>query len=264
MRILPKTSRDFVARFFLSLTSLAFSMALFLPQARAINIPKNLSFHDLSDVTQILGHNTATKFLSNPYALGGHSGFELGLSTEFIDTTDLSDLGAGTGKQSSFQYNRITIGKGLYDDFDVFVHFVPFSNSNEISEYGALMKWMFYQAKSLPLSFSAVAHYNTIDIQDTFDNEILGWDLMGGINLNHFGLYWGGGGQKARSSFSNKILNTSDPQIQLSSSSNTFITRSLQSHTFVGLQIELSSIFIAAEIDRYEQPVYSAKIGVRF
>jgi hypothetical protein len=243
---------------------LSAGLALVYPEpARAIQIPSSLSRTDLDDVTQILGHSTATKFLSNPYSLGGYSGFEVGVTTEFVDTTDLSNLGSGTEKDSSFQYNRISIGKGLFGDGDVFIHFIPFSSSNEVSEYGGLFKWNFYQAKFLPLSLSAVGHYNSINVDDSFVNEIFGWSLMGGITLRQFSLYWGTGSQRARSTFSSQVLDLTDPNITLNST-NTFITRSSQSHSYVGAQIEISSLFLAAQIDRYQEPVYSAKIGVRF
>jgi hypothetical protein len=228
--------------------------------SQAINIPTQLKANELSDVVQILGYDTSSKFLSNPYPLGGYSGFEVGVDSEFINSADLSKLGAGTTKQSSFQYNRVSIGKGLYNNIDGFVHFVPFSSSNEISEYGGILKWNFYQAKYLPISLSALTHVSTINIQDSFINETIGWDLMSGINLNRLALYFGVGDLKARSTFTQNIL---DASIILNGD-KTYIVHSSQAHSYVGLNIEIASLFLAAQIDRYEQPVYSVKIGFRF
>jgi hypothetical protein len=244
---------------------LTFSISLLALNSFAIEIPTTLSRTDLDEVVQILGLNTGTKFLSNPHPLGGYSGFEVGLSTEFVNTTDLSQLGAGTNKQTSFQYNRISFGKGLYNNTDLFLQFIPFSSSNEISEYGGLFKWNFYQARYLPFSLSFLSHYSTINIQDSFINESLGYDILGGINLSAFALYIGGGEQKARSTFTKNVLDITDPNIASGlNSTNTFVTRTTQIHSFVGIHINVSNVFLAAQIDRYEQPVYSAKLGLRF
>jgi hypothetical protein len=235
----------------------------FANHANAVEIPTSLSRTDLDEVTQLLGHNTSSKFLSNPFPLGGYSGFEIGFATEFINTTDLSRLGAGTDKQTSFQYNRITIGKGLYNNVDVFLHFIPFSSSNEVSEYGGFVKYNFYQGKYFPFSASFLGNVSTINIQDSFINESIGWSFLFGINLNRFALYFGAGDQKSRSTFGQNVLDVADPAIQLNSN-NTFISRTTQVHSYIGMHIEMAKIFLAAQIDRYEQPVYSAKIGLRF
>lgn len=219
----------------------------------------------MSEVVEILGHTTSTKFLSNPFPLGGHAGFEMGLTSEFIDTTDLSHLGAGTSEQSSIQYNSLSVGKGLYYNIDIFVNFIPFANSSEINDYGGILKWNFYQAEYLPFSLSFLGHINTLNIQDSFVNETQGWDFLGGLNLNSLALYAGGGRQTARSIFSQNILDTSDAQILAAMSSHgTLVTRNSRIHSFIGLQFSISSLFFATQIDRYEQPVYSAKLGMRF
>ncbi|OFZ17867.1 MAG: hypothetical protein A2Z20_05825 [Bdellovibrionales bacterium RBG_16_40_8] len=231
-----------------------------LDNVHAIEIPKNLNYPDLTEVIQILGHSTSSKFLSDPFPLGGYYGFEIGVSIEVINTTNLSHLGAGTNKQSSFQYNRLAIGKGLYNNIDAFIHFVPLSNSNEVSAYGGLLKWNFYQAPFYPFSLSVIGHINTMDIKDSFINETMGWDILGGINLSTFSLYFGGGNQRTRSTFSKSIL---DSAISLNST-GTIIVRESQIHSFAGLNINFSSFFVATQIDRYEQPVYGAKIGLRY
>ncbi len=236
---------------------------MFTSTALAVDIPTQLSRADLDEVTQLLGHSTSSKFLSNPFPLGGYSGFEVGFATEFVNTTDLSRLGAGTSKQSRFQYNRITIGKGLYNNVDVFLHFIPFSSANEVSEYGGFLKYNFYQGKFLPVTASILGYISTINIQDSFVNETLGADLLLGINLESVALYCSFGQQNARSTFAQNVLDTADPAISLNAN-NTFKTKSTQIHSAIGLHIEFSKVFLAAQIDRYEQPVYSAKLGVRF
>lgn len=231
--------------------------------AQALEIPSQLTRVDLTEVIKILGYSTGSKFLSNPFPLGGFSGYEFGYSTEFINITDLSRLGAGAEQKSTFQFSRLTFGKGLYNDVDIFFHFSPFLTSSEIIDYGTQLKWNFYQATYLPFSLSVIGHFSNINIQDKFINEILGWDLLGGINLNNFALFFGVGSQRARSTFNQSVLDLTDPQITINPS-GTFNINGSQTHTFVGMNIDISNLFLAAQIDRYEQPVYSAKIGFRF
>jgi hypothetical protein len=238
---------------------LASNILLLCSSALALQLPTQLTSSDLKEMTQLLGFSTSTKFLSNPYSLGGYSGLEVGLSSEFINVTDLAPLGATTPPQSTFQYNRITIGKGMYNDVDLFIHFIPFSVSNDISDYGGSIKWSFYHARYLPFTLSIVGQYNSLNIQDLFLNENIGWDFIGGLNLQKFALYFGGGNQAARSTFSKNIL---DPALP-TNSDYALKTRSSQIHSFIGIEIDIKSFFVAAQIDRYEQPVYSAKLGVR-
>lgn len=235
------------------------------PRIYAFDLPTGLKVSDLSDMVEILGYPTNTKFLSNPFPLGGHSGFEVGFTSEFIDTTDLSRLGTSASQQSSIQYNSFSLGKGLYYNIDVFVNFIPFANSSEISDYGGILKWNFYQAEYLPISISIIGHINTVNIQDLFLNEAKGWDILAGFNLKTVALYAGAGQQYARSTFSQNILDTSDSQIQQAmSSQGTIVTHNSRIHSFIGLQVSVSSIFFAAQIDRNDQPAYSAKLGMRF
>ena len=246
------------------LCGLILSFSFLLPRAaRALDIPGNLANQELSDVIQILGFNTSSKFLSNPYPLGGYSGFEFGLATEFVNTTDLTRLGDGQSDQKSFQYNRISVGKGLYNNLDAFVHFIPFSSSNEISEYGGILKWNFFQSQYLPISASLLGNASTINIEDKFINESLGWSILGGINLSRFALYFGAGDIKARSTFAKSVLDLADPNNYVSSQ-NTLTTRSSQGHSYVGIHIDIASAFLVLQIDRYKEPVYSAKLGLRF
>jgi len=252
----------FACALFFNSTLIIGAITCYALPAHTIEIPTGMSRADLKEVTHILGYNTSSKFLSNPFPLGGYSGFEIGFATEFINTSDLSRLGTGQSDQQSFQYNRITIGKGLYNNLDFFVNFIPFSSSNEVSEYGGLMKWNFYQAKYLPLTFSALIHGSTINIEDLFTNEALGWNLMAGINMNRFALYFGAGDIRSRSTFARAVLDSAlTPSLN---SKNTLITVGSQGHSFVGLHIDLGQIFLAAQIDRYKDPVYSAKLGLRF
>ncbi len=236
--------------------------------AFAWRLPTNLKNSDLNEITQTLGYGTSTKFLDNPYPLGGHSGFEFSLSSQFIDTTSVSRLGSGNGNETSFQNNILSFGKGLYHNVDVFFNFVPFSSSSDVSEYGGLVKWAFYEAQSLPVTTSILAHFNSIDIDDQFTNLTSGWDLMAGWNLKNYALYFGGGMLYGGSRFMNGILDLSDPGNAPANPSNSpskgYLTENgNRDHEFFGMEVELKPFFVAAQVDSYEELVYSLKLGYR-
>jgi hypothetical protein len=254
---------------------LIISSFLLVSNARALDIPK-LNRADLSTAVDILGFNTSARLLSNPFPLGGYTGFEFGYSYEIVSTQDLSTLGTGTAaRQSDFNLSRISIGKGLYNNIDVYVHFVPFSKSSQVSEFGGLVKWNFYQAAFVPFSMSMLFHGSTINIQDSFINQSLGADLLAGINVNNFALYFGGGQITAESRFMDRILNFCtgvgvpagcDPSLPMPSSGaniSPLNTTEHSSHSFVGINMQFMELFFAAQIDRYEDPVYSLKVGYR-
>lgn len=229
-------------------------------KANALDMPTGLKLNELDDVARILGFNTSTKFLSNPYPLGGYLGLEVGVTLEIVNTEELALLGNKDTNDKELRFSRISIGKGLYNNVDAFLHFVPYSTSNQISDFGGLFKWGFYEGSYLPFSASLLISLNTINIQDNYLNKSLGSDLMFGVNVNQFALYFGGGYLRASSKFTNAILDVSVPK----DSDNTFEETYTSSHSFVGVQFDFFGMFVAGQIDRYQDPVYSLKLGTRF
>ena len=108
---------------------------LFSLNAIALEIPKGLTKSDRTEMVRILGLNSATKILSNPYPLGGYSGLEVGYSLEFVNVRDMRRLGCAPGslgclntnlpEETEWRYSRLTVGKGLYSDVDAFFSFMP-------------------------------------------------------------------------------------------------------------------------------------------
>jgi hypothetical protein len=227
--------------------------------SHAIDIPRQLRTEDLDDVTRVLGFNTGTRFLSNPYPLGGYAGFEVGVTLESINTRDLENLGNRSSTSDDFRFSRISIGKGLFNDLDAFIHFVPYSPSNKISDFGGTFKWMFYEAKYIPITISALVHLNTMNFEDLYISQTGGMDLLVGFNMNEFSFYVGGGEVRTKSLFTDEILDASVPR----NPQNTFKQRSRSSHFFTGLHAEYEHFFLAAQVDKYVEEVWSLKLGLR-
>lgn len=243
--------------FFLLLIFQIILIVLINKSQAAIALPKNLDSNDREQVVRILGWGTSGKILSDPYPLGGYSGLEVGLSVESVPVDDLGRLGDRTDPQENFTYPKITIGKGLYNNIDTWIHFIPFSESTGLSEYGGLLRWCFFQAKFFPGTFSVVIHGNSTNIQNAFTSQAYGADFVTGINISTIALYLGGGKIFSSGRFLGGQQGYTDSQRDETASAEGF-------HAIIGGSLRVQSIFAALQIDLYSQPVISSKLGLRF
>lgn len=254
------------------------ALALFSSFCQAFEIPKGLSETDRLEIVRTLGLNTATKMLDNPYPLGGYSGFELGYSIEYINIRDIRRLGCVPGApgcsntkysdESEWRYSRLTVGKGLYNDLDIFFHFMPPVGGIHVGDYGGALRWSFYQAQFLPINVSAIVHFDQLNYGNSFINRNVGAEIMAGVNVENFALYFGGGQIQASGTFiggtcgAHCSVDPSDPAYdQLS---QTVTNRVIATHTVVGLSLHFENLFAAAQVDRYQDAVYSLKAGIRY
>jgi hypothetical protein len=228
-----------------------------------IRIPTNLTSDDRKEAIRILGLGTSAKMLSNPYPLGGYSGFEFGLAIESVPVEDISRLGSkipsGTEPQKTFNYPKFAVGKGLYKDIDVYLHFIPYNQDTNLSDYGGLLRYCFYQAAFLPANFSLLLHANNTNIGNLIFTQSIGADLMTGISVGGFALYVGGGRVFVTGRFISSLnaVNSSGVQTEETESVNNF-------HSFIGGSLDWEPAFVAVQIDQYSQTVFGAKLGFRF
>lgn len=233
-------------------------LASFSQAHASLKLPSGLNSTDRQEALKIVGFGTAAKILSDPYALGGYSGLEFGLSLESIPTEDLARLGNRLAvPQSDATIPKFTIGKGLYSGLDFFIHFIPYNQQNQLSQFGGVVRWSFFEASSLPLSTSLVVHMNTGDISNQMVTRTYGVDLMGGINVNEVALYAGIGVMQSFGSFVGGSLGVTDSSLLEKETVSTL-------HTVAGGTIRMNSFFVALQLDRYTQSVLSGKIGLRF
>lgn len=224
----------------------------------ALQLPQNMSADDRKEAVRIVGFGTAAKSLTDPYPLGGYNGLELGLSLETVPTEDLGRLGNRlTAPQADVTVPKFTIGKGLYSNLDFFIHFIPYNPRTELSQFGGIVRWSFFEASSIPVSASVVMHLNSGNINNQMTTRSYGLNLVGGINVNEVALYAGIGGAQASGTFVGGTSGVTDSQ-RLETES----VRSL--HTVVGGTFRIKGFFVAAQLDRYSQSVISGKLGYRF
>lgn len=225
----------------------------------SILLPKNLDQADREEALRLIGLGTSTKLLSDPYPLGGYAGLEIGISIENLPTDELGRLGSRlTTPQQDISFPKFTVGKGLFNNLDFFLQFTPYNRQDELTQYGGMVRWGFYQASFLPLSASFLVHMNTGNISNLMTTRSYGFDFIGGINVDTVALFAGAGILQAHGAFvggANGITDTGAVE-------SAYIAGV---HTVVGANIRfLEQAFVAIQLDRYTVPVFSGKLGMRF
>lgn len=222
-----------------------------------IDLPKNLTVSDQKRTLEILGLGTAAKVLGNPYPLGGYTGFEVGLSSEFIPIEDLANLGSKTTDSGEFNYYTLTIGKGLYYNIDTLLYFTPAIQTQKIQSFGGQIRWGFYEANFFPISFSTRVYAGGANFANLVNITTFGADLIATVAIDNVALYFGQGRLSAHGTF----IGGNDG---ITLSKDTEKQNSQENHTLGGLSVSVAKFFVALEIDRYVDSVYSGKMGFRF
>lgn len=225
-----------------------------------VHIPKNLTSEDRIKVLEILGPGTSGKILTDPYPLGGFAGFEVGIEIDAIPISDISNLGDSVPKQDLFNYPIITIGKGVYKNVDIFVHFIPSSEGTGISEYGGIIRYGFYQMAYLPVSFALNFSANSANINNQLITKNFGYDLVAGITAQSIYFYGGVGQLQSGGEFSGGLPGTDG----VTDSGQIEQHRVSPTHYLVGVGFRVDSIFLTGQMDYYEQPTFAMKLGFRY
>ena len=252
----------------LVLKRLIFSLFfLWIPNVWAnISFPGQLSAEDQGAILSILGQGTSNKLLSSPYSLGGHSGLEVGLSADILSTSDFSNYGDHSiTKKNEFIIPKITIGKGLFHNIDLFFNFTPFIESQGTSHYGGMVKWMFWNSMdsqnyarspllSATYSFSLLGHMSGMNFANQVSTQTNGLALLLGLNFSDLSFYAGLGQLYLWGRFMNQITLTGK---------NEKLTQS-PFYTFWGVNYQIWNYFAAFELNHTDQTVFSFKLGTRF
>jgi hypothetical protein len=221
----------------------------------AISIPTGLSDAEQHLVLQILGFGTAFRPVDNPYPLGGYSGFEAGISLEDVPTADIGYFGSGGGKtvDRTMVFPRLTIGKGIYDSFDLFFSFLPYNENTGVGTYGGALRWTFFQATFVPASFSLLVSANNTNVNNLFISQTEGADIISGVDVDPFSFYLGAGTLFGQGQF-DASLTTQGNRTDISGRSF---------HTILGVNFAVNEVFSALEIDTYSATTVSFKLGLR-
>jgi len=219
-----------------------------------ISLPAGLSQGDQEYILQTIGMGTSFRFIDNPYPLGGYEGIEAGVSLESIPSEDISKLGSRSVPNRSLSFSRLSIGKGLYNNVDFFLSYVPYTQSTGLSFYGGALRWAFFQATFLPATFSLVGHGSSSNLNNQIFTQSYGTNVLMTLALDPFSVYAGGGVVFAEGQFAPGLTATGTQTSVKGQSVNSLF----------GVNIAMSSFFIASELDYYNVMVFSAKAGMRF
>lgn len=238
-----------------------------LSATAALQIPGGLNASDRRKALEILGLSSSAKILGNPFPLGGFSGVEIGYTAEVISTGELSTLGAKSDSQKETSYSLLSLGKGLYQNVDIFVQFTPFQQGEDISNFGGQVRWGFYQAEYLPAHLSVVAAMNSTNFQNKIIVLTTAADLVVGFSVQDMTLYTGVGVARANGTFMGGSDGITAPETDPVTHLPTRYTKAEEvssSHYVAGINVKFSKLFFAMQLDRYTQSTYSAKLGTRF
>lgn len=212
---------------------------------------------DRQNALEILGYGSAPTVLDDPYPLGGYSGVSIALSQRLISTTDLRQKGTAMIQQGDTSYFELTLGKGLYHNLDMLIHFVPGQQQEDISGFGGTIRWGFFEAEYLPITLSAQVGANSTSFQDKIKITSQSMDLIASFAVQDVTLYFGGGSLRASGSFiggDGGITDTKDVESETVSTSR----------MLAGLSVKFSPFFVALEMNRSTQTSYGLKLGTRF
>jgi hypothetical protein len=241
-----------------SLFFFAYLLFLARPSAWAVSpVPTNLSTVERQKTLEILGFGSASKLLSSPYPLGGYSGVEISLSSEYIPLADVATLGAKTSSRGDLNYFGLTVGKGLYYNIDILIQFIPNLLEDSTSGFGGQVRWGFYEATFMPASMSLIVHTSSTNFNNVLSTETTGIDLVGSVNMKDVSLFVGAGQARSLGSFVGGVNG-------VTSTGRTESASVTSPHTLFGISIRLSQAFLAMEVDRYVQSTYGGKVGWRF
>jgi hypothetical protein len=222
-----------------------------------LNLPSALTTSDRQTALEILGYSTAPKLLGTPYTLGGYEGVEIGYTTEIIPTAEIARLGGRAPQQSDLNYSVLTFGKGLFQNMDFYIQFGLLGTDEEMSNFGGQFRWTFFQAEYLPAFLTLVVGANSVTYQNLITANNQTADLVLGVSVDDITLYFGGGLIRSQGVFTGGAAGITD-------TGETLKENISGGHYVSGINLRFNKVFVALEIDRYTESVYSGKLGYRF
>lgn len=228
-----------------------------LPSHAEFGLASNLDHLNRKEILRILGLGTTGKNISIPTGLGGDHGLELSLANEFIDTSTISRFITDDRSQNTLYYPKISIGKGIYERTDLFIHFIPYTATLGLSEFGGTLRYNFFKPADSILSASAVLSINSANFNNQLTARGLVGDVSLGMNWEYVSVFSSFGMARSKGTFIGGTQGTTDTLLDETTSVSEF-------HYSVGALTRYKSYFIAAALDHYTKPVYTLKIGCIF
>lgn len=223
----------------------------------ALPIPKSMTQLDRQNAVEVLGFGSGYKNLGDPYPLGGYSGYELGLSLEFLNTKEIATLGAGAPEQATTNYLVISMSKGLFYGIDFSLQFSPLGQVEKFSGFGGAMRWGFAELSARPIHFSLQISANSASYQELINTTTQSLDLITGYTSEAWSLYGGVGLIRTSGIFIGGTQGITDNQ-------QTAIETVSGLQYFGGLSVNFGDYFLAVQSNQITQNNTALKLGARF
>lgn len=234
---------------------LLFFIVALLSEAK-INIPQSMDQKQRRDTLQILGPATSTRLLSSPYPLGGWDGFEVGISRHYVPMSYLSEIDKSLTFQRDIEYPILTIGKGLYYDFDLFLSIVPMIQTEAVNHFSTQIRHQFWQSEESLFKMSGLIYVGTTTLNNQLNMQSYGFDLLGNMTIEKVSIFMGLGTSFNNGRFIGGAQGITDSQ-------KTEVETLTLAHQLVGIEWPIDNFFLAAQVDRFKIPYYSIKLGYR-
>lgn len=218
---------------------------------------QNLNKAQRIEVLKTLGMGTQSKNMFTPRPLGTDSGIELAIMTEIINTKEIKNLIRNSQAEDTLFYPKILIGKGLYNRADIFFHFIPYTATLGLSEFGGILRVHVYNSDASPFASSVIIHANSANFNNQLVSRNVGTDATMGFEWKHFALSTSLGWATSSGKFVGGSQGVTDSLFDENETINSF-------HIGVGGLFRYDAFNIALSFDHYEQPVYSIKFGLIF
>lgn len=223
--------------------------------ARAL-LPDQMTPGEMRKVLQVLGPATSSTPLSSPYPLGGWEGYEVGISKHYLPWSYLSEVDPIVGGQKDLEYPLITVGKGLFYNFDLFLSIMPILKSDVVNYFSTQLRYQFWNSQNKVFRISGLIFAGTANVNNQLNMQNNGFDLIGTITLDRVSIFLGVGSLVSNGRFIGGPTG-------ITASQNTEAERISLAHQLIGIEWPIGNFFIAAEADRYAIPYYSVKLGYR-
>lgn len=231
-------------------------------------VPRQMSESERTIALQILGFGSASKILANPFPLGGRSGFEMGVTTEYLQVQDLASLGDKSTRNRELNYSSFSVAKGLFYNVDTAFHFTPAFQTEDLSSYGGQIRWGFYEFPFIPGGLSLVWSRSDTNYGNLLNTRTTGRDIVATVVVEDVALYFGVGDATSIGTFGGGTLTGTATESTTDICTATYCSASNEElsevHTLFGISLSFDELFASVEINRYFLSSYSAKLGWRF
>lgn len=208
-------------------------------------------------VLEVLGLGSSSKNISTLQPLGTESGLEVAIAFEFINTDTINRFITDEKSQNTLYYPKIIIGKGIYEAMDIYFHFIPYTATFGLSEFGSMIRYNFYNAPSSGFAVTGILHANSSNFNNQLVSRNLGADFMLGFGSKGLSVFTTLGWAGAYGKFVGGTSGITDTLIRESEEVDSL-------HTALGMTTQWSMVNMTLSLDYYVEPVYTAKVSVVF